>query len=729
LRVRHVVIHCLPGLYGPFNATLPRIDPQSGLPFNGETWPVTIPSFVSIQGTSALDTIFDARRTDTHILKITDPNTTSVTHEESFIDSVTIRNAWSNSAVAGSGAGIYIHPSGMGASSRINVTNCFITNNTVGIGIDNFLPPSNVAQSPRIINNTIAWNTIGLWSGNTATGGVSDNNPTLLNNVFDGSGPTGLAGYITTTSGFEGVDATETSVLSRGGVPFNPPQDFNAWEDTVTGAFGPKVNRGALALLPAWPVTLPAGPLTTPRTNISLYTRSATGRPGVLYINDVFRQALGVDHSPHDFRLAPMCTRTSTPPGNQIPQFTWNPLADIGIDADLSQGTFPIVLTNDQLNYPPGLPPGSEGSATSPTRVDAWDNDAEGTDNPRFQNQAGFSAFPVIDLGADERGNLIIAGFLDGTRILTPENVPNAPGANATSNHGRIYFFARQEFNPWTRPQTNIYDAKVLVDWWGSVQGGPDADAGNYTTAAIGVRPGGSRTERNQDITFFGSSYEAFMRGLECDFTPHLAPDPHPYWGGWMTTGTPTYWSDIYGCNPWYDHAGPPNNVPFRRDNPALFHNAGGSSSTSWGGAFGGPVGMFVLDATINPPGTYPQGARWTLPPTTTLGPYTPCAGTSATTYNVGVWGFGDTAAGCPDMVPFIGNQLISAARFNCERLAPNGAATSNLQTFLVIHGPQTPINGAQSRGTPEGSRIQPTPTLTVGELRSIIRAALDRRR
>ena len=156
LRIRHVLIHCLPGLYGLIDATHPRIDPQSGLPFNGETWPVTIPSFVSIQGTSALDTIFDARLTDTHILAVTDAGS-SISHEESFIDSVTIRNAWSNSNAPGSGAGIYIYSSGpVYVPSRIIITNCFINNNTVGIGIDSYAPQFDVPQEPRIINNTIA---------------------------------------------------------------------------------------------------------------------------------------------------------------------------------------------------------------------------------------------------------------------------------------------------------------------------------------------------------------------------------------------------------------------------------------------------------------------------------------------------------------------------------------------------------------------------------------------
>lgn len=49
-RRRQVVIHCLPGLYGPVDELngLPRVDPVSGIPFNGETWPARIPSYLSI---------------------------------------------------------------------------------------------------------------------------------------------------------------------------------------------------------------------------------------------------------------------------------------------------------------------------------------------------------------------------------------------------------------------------------------------------------------------------------------------------------------------------------------------------------------------------------------------------------------------------------------------------------------------------------------------------------
>lgn len=267
------------------------------------------------------------------------------------------------------------------------------------------------------------------------------------------------------------------------------------------------------------------------------------------------------------------------------------------------------------LLVPPGLSPGSEGSpfgstVGSLTRVDGWDYDCEGFANPRVHHHPGYAGPVTIDIGADEMAPLIMAGYLNGTRIFTPTAVPNAPNANGPLSHGLIYMFGRVPNNPQLRPETNTYSASVLVDWWGGVQSltPPDADVGNYTTAAIGVRPGGTVAERRQDIVNSGFSYEPFMRSLECDFSPHLAPDIHPFWGALITMNDPLLWGDIYASNPWYDHGGPPPAIPFRRDNPTLYHNVGGGSSTSWLGSFGGP--MYVLDATPNPPGTYTQASR-----------------------------------------------------------------------------------------------------------------------
>ncbi len=99
--IDYIVIHCLPGLYGPTINPQKAIDPKSGLRWNGEVFPLDIPQRVSIQGTSALDTIFDARCKDGA------PNT-SIFHigfynpdlghqfEFTFIDGVTIRGSTRN---------------------------------------------------------------------------------------------------------------------------------------------------------------------------------------------------------------------------------------------------------------------------------------------------------------------------------------------------------------------------------------------------------------------------------------------------------------------------------------------------------------------------------------------------------------------------------------------------------------------------------------------------------
>ncbi len=749
--IRHVVIHCLPGVYGPFVAGLPNVDPASGLPFNGETWPVVVPSFVSIQGTSALDTIFDGRLQGTSVLGINDTTVNNLIHDhhsESFIDSVTVRNARIGPA-RGSGAGIFVYPTTApyGASSYINVTNCFLVNNAVGIAFDSYAGgDSEYPQRGVIVNNTIAWNAIGLWAGNTnVPNQVSIHELLLLNNIFDSGSP---PGFIAGLSGFEGVSGGEKQVNQRGGVNLPTPIDFNAWE-AAAGGLPIRVNVAA-SILPNFPVTLPAtSPLFTgPKRNITPYTRApGGGRAGCLYIADIFRAALAVDYSPHDLRLAPMVTTNAAlPPGNQNP-IPLNPLVNEGIDPGSgSPSGFPIVMGNGrQLTAPPGLPVGAEGRVDippnqyPPTRVDGWDYDAEGFGNPRIGVRIGFPAvnpYGTIDIGADELGTLTIAGFLNGTRILTPDPVPNAPLAGP---HPGIYFFDLSALNPVLRPQVNLYPAQQFpdpqsppalnVDWWAHVQipSWPELfGTSNYTQAwAPSVA-----TERYSWWVLAGQIHEPFMRNLECDFAPHISPDPHPFWGSWMFGQPAVLPRDVYASNPWHDH---PTNVPgvltLRRDNPGLFHNFGGTGSSSWWPVFSGPV--YVVDATLNPPGTYAQVSRWTLAPTGPFGPYTPCTGTSPTTYAVGVWGFGDVAAGCPDVVPGIlnGTGLFeSAIRFNCERFV-SGASTSNLQTFLGIRTPYAPPEGAaRTAGSRVGQPVSPSTKPTRAQLERTIRDALERR-
>lgn len=190
--VHWIVIHCLPGLYGPGT----DVDPNVGLRYNNESWPLLLPDRVSLQGTSSLETIFDARHTNTAVVVVDDGRSSTFSHAGSFIDSIMIRGARSDHVTPGSGAGIFVsshaeqHPSNL-----LRITNCVIVDNIVGIGLDSFVPNSGegVPQRVRIVNNTIAWNVVGVWAGriDTSTGLPYPGNqpsihaPLVLNNIFD----------------------------------------------------------------------------------------------------------------------------------------------------------------------------------------------------------------------------------------------------------------------------------------------------------------------------------------------------------------------------------------------------------------------------------------------------------------------------------------------------------------------------------------------------------------
>ncbi|MBP8302465.1 MAG: hypothetical protein KA020_19015, partial [Planctomycetes bacterium] len=717
LTVRQVVIHCVPGLYGPVDekSGQVRIDPASGLPFNGEQWPAILPSYMSLQGTSALDTILDARELSTFVIGgqasiLQLPQNALLAHGESFIDSLTIRNARVGAPGAwGAGAGIYIFPGGFGDSidCRLRVTNCFLVNNDVGIGVDSYVAEAtDTPLRPRIVNNTFAWNGIGLWAGNTrsTTPTVSVHNMLVLNNIFDSGSP---PGFVAGLSGFEGVAGREREVAQRGAAPtlivFTPPIDTNAWE-----AGAPALVNNGTALV-NWPSTLPYTGGGAPRVDIRPYTHGANGR-GCLYVADILRTAFPGDPSPHDLRLAPAVTLDpAVPPGRPTPPL--NPLVNQGIGEIAGPSSFPISTVGLQtLDAPPGLPPDAEGRPSTPTRVDGWDYDCEGFGNPRQCVRRGFAANPTpnlgeIDIGADEMGELILAGFIDGTRILTPDPIPNT----VVPPHGSIYFFdlPAPTAAGWPRPVTNLYVSGYPY-WWDHKQAVPaiDAEVGDYTRGiAIGSRGWPITAVRTLLIVSPPTTWQPFPAQLECDFSPHLVPDVHPAWGWLMWHPPVPFPGDIYASNPWYDD--PAQNLSIagitrgRFDNPTLFHNFGGTGSTSWGTMFSPP--MYVRDGTINPPGTFLLPGRWTIDPVVQFGPYAPCGGTSATTYDVGTWGFGDAPASCPDQIPGIpsggGTQLLSAIRFNVEHLTsetfPLG---SNLQTLLGIRTPP-PVLNAGTRG------------------------------
>ena len=130
----------------------------------------------------------------------------------------------------------------------------------------------------------------------------------------------------------------------------------------------------------------------------------------------------------------------------------------------------------------------------------------------------------------------------------------------------------------------------------------------------------------------------------------------------------------------------------FTVDNPSLFRNILGT-------VLGKPgVGTFNYDWTslasghINAPGTFLLGSRWTFPPTLQLGPFGSCTGGSS--YQVGAWGYGASAGGCPDEVPLFPLKAGMGVRVNAEVISSIGTSMSNVQSFLAIQANTAPPEG-----------------------------------
>ncbi|HMQ22227.1 MAG TPA: DUF1565 domain-containing protein, partial [Planctomycetota bacterium] len=202
------------------------IDARSGLPFNGETFPINLPERVSIQGSGALQTTFDARGTNVGIFLLGAATTTTENYEKCFIDGVTIRGARS-SALSNPpvGAGIAIAASAY--VQRPNISNCMITDNRVGIAIEG---SATVQHSPIIVNNTIAWNQVGVWNGEFAapntTPAIGYSMPRLFNNIIDARNRLGTA-WGAATSAFEGLHDSDLRIRTIGANTVNI--DYNAY--------------------------------------------------------------------------------------------------------------------------------------------------------------------------------------------------------------------------------------------------------------------------------------------------------------------------------------------------------------------------------------------------------------------------------------------------------------------------------------------------------------------
>jgi hypothetical protein len=115
---------------------------------------------------------------------------------------------------------------------------------------------------------------------------------------------------------------------------------------------------------------------------------------------------------------------------------------------------------------------------------------------------------------------------------------------------------------------------------------------------------------------------------------------------------------------------------------------------------------------------------------TATFGAWAPCTGGAS--YTIDHFGKGDSAPGCPDLIPFIAALDGKGIRYNLQRLGTSTPG-SNLQTFLVMITDEGTNIESGLIGSPQGAsryagpRLEEervlTPKLTRSEfLRSIRR-------
>lgn len=336
--IRAAVIHLLPGIYARAGVT----DQHSGIIGNGEIFPIKLPKFVSVRGTSALNTVFIGGNSITvgssdgygPFFAFGDPSAYGgpITGEGCFIDKIAMVNAmhvniennyywnqWGRTAVAIVG--------GPNFSCKPTITNCLFLRNAIGVAVG-ALNDAARHDGVTLVNNTFVANYIGVWNG-MANGRYSITNQVnighsqlvLVNNIFDsavfyGAGPpnpgaadcpwaplpsndqkppswgpygmNGGHGWAGLASDFEGVDAADLAIVNMVG-----SQDVNAYN--LAGSFGNyNHNGGVSSFVLGFPLTLPrvTGPA-GPGVNIAPYTgwagtAAANGQRGILYVRDLF---------------------------------------------------------------------------------------------------------------------------------------------------------------------------------------------------------------------------------------------------------------------------------------------------------------------------------------------------------------------------------------------------------------------------------------------------------
>ncbi len=320
------VVHCLPGVYA-FNT-------------NGEDFPITMLPHISIQGTSALDTVFDASADpggDT-VWDATSqsfvPGTAIISFQTVGVDCFDYTFVDSVSMVNGN-EGVQIL-----AEEPINpqISNCYILDCDTGVHVTSieFTPfPGDPVEyhpcRPAILFDTIARNDIGILNDNiyTVTPMVAGyNEPAVVNTILDND-----------IADLEGVDLCDTARLAFHGSLVD------------TAGISPRI-----------------GPLPTPRIDLDTVNLPYVSNSLSYVTNDVRMHLNG------------------------------NPVKDQGISG---LGTTSLVAANGTIIWRSFFLGDS-----------AWDRDGEGYGNSRREDG-------IVDIGADEMGQILTWGFAPLTRTLT----------------------------------------------------------------------------------------------------------------------------------------------------------------------------------------------------------------------------------------------------------------------------------------------------------------------
>jgi hypothetical protein len=639
------VIHLMPGIYGPNPPTSIVVDPGPALPHNGESFPIKLPPRVSLQGTSALNTILDARtslNTDgTGIGPILEFGTEPESGYGTYIDSLTLtgvdaatpsfdydallRDALPPSAgeTIGSIAAVYV---GSSHPSRLQVSNCFIVRNSIGVLVAASEDESVVHDEVVLAGNTFARNGIGLWNGQNVPRTSAAETPAevkglsrlfIVNNVFDSTfpddgvsvsacderdvpadgtmlqfDPVGLLNVTrSNTSAFEGITSDDMRV--RTAQSPDVYEDFNAYE-LSSSALGPAFNAfqgTTYADAPPYavlPRTVPAGTSPTPAsslaagaTDISAITgEQGSGvaemeHRGILFVNDLFcsdhsdglyaQTGTGHDLSPHDFRIAPQAaaaTEGLAPVPDRV-----NPLIDRGIPVA------PLRFENEHWMPIPGYIEGQLALAPGTFTFTAFDNDCEGFGNPRVFDHPLVTnrSYPIgsatpsaatQDLGADELNPLLIAGYTDRTTRISRRGA-FVPNA---PNNDRIWFLGP------TGALGGSYLSPSCTVVTGTVPPQPPVGSGllrniQYPFSPLWVSQGDAYDPLFQvyDYPTPAPGFPNFRTEYPAEvnqITPHLLPDIHPFWPELFELASPGTGALISPSYPWWLPACAPSLPP-----------------------------------------------------------------------------------------------------------------------------------------------------------------------